>query len=422
MSSDAADQPEDSRTDRQRLLAAVIETIVPADASPSAVEAGGLDFLGALLDGERRDWRPRVEGVLAAVTAHAPGFVELDPAARLAVLDGLADDGDYRWFARLVQRGYFADPGNLGNRDRASWQDLGWRPEPASGWPDLDQVFELDRSALVRHHELRERYDAVVVGSGAGGGVAAAALAEAGRRVLVIERGDLPDRAYLAADHLRNARTPVELDDRTGPGADEVRTFELGEALITLRATDGRWGNNAMTVGGGTRVYGAQAWRFSPEDFRMASRYGVPEGSALSDWPIDYDELEPYYSRAEWEIGVSGDATGDSAHGPRSRDYPMPPLAGTRASSVLAAGAARLGLQTSAVPLLISSTPWLGRPACARCAQCIGFACPIEAKNGSHNTMLPRAVATGLTSILTSARAERLIPDASGRIVALAVV
>ena len=71
----------------------------------------------------------------------------------------------------------------------------------------------------------------------------------------------------------------------------------------------------------------------------MASRYGVPERSALSDWPIDYDELEPYYSRAEWEVGVSGDATGDSAHGPRSRDYPMPPLAGTRASRVLAAGA-----------------------------------------------------------------------------------
>jgi choline dehydrogenase-like flavoprotein len=407
---------------RDALLAAVIETIVPADSSPSAVETGGLDFLRSLLDGERPGWRDRLERVLAAVRRRAPGFVQLDPAARLDVLDTFADDGDYRWFARLVQRGYLADPGNLGNRDAASWRDLGWQPAPAGGWPELDEVFELDRRAFVTPAVLAERYDAIVIGSGAGGGVAAAALAEAGRRVLVVERGDMPHRNHLWQDHLRNARTPVGLDDRTAPTADEPRTLEVGGRVLTLTATDGRWGNNAMTVGGGTRVYGAQAWRFSPEDFRMASTYGVPEGSALSDWPIDYADLEPYYSRAEWEVGVSGDATGNSADGPRSRDYPMPPLPTTTAARLLAAGAARLGLQTSTVPLLISSRPWLGRPACARCSQCIGFACPIEAKNGSHNTMLARAVATGRASILTGVRAERLVPDERGRIVGVALV
>lgn len=404
------------------LLTAVIETIVPADSSPSAVETGGLDFLRSVLDGDRPGWQDRVERVLVTVGGRAPGFAGLDPAARLAALDTLADDGDYRWFARLVQRGYLADPGNLGNRDAASWRDLGWRPEPAGGWPDLDAVFELDRHAFITPDQLGEHYDAIVIGSGAGGGVAAAALAEAGRRVLVVERGEMPDRAHLWQDHLRNARTPVGLDDRTAPRADEPRTLELGSRILTLAATDGRWGNNAMTVGGGTRVYGAQAWRFSPEDFRMASTYGVPEGSTLSDWPIDYADLEPYYSRAEWEVGVSGDATGNSADGPRSRDYPMPPLPTKTAAQVLAAGAGRLGLRTSPVPLLISSTPWLGRPACAQCAQCIGFACPIEAKNGSHNTMLARAVATGRASILTSARAERLVADETGRIVAVALV
>lgn len=404
-----------------RLLAAVIDTIVPDDDSPSAVEAGGLDYLPSLLD-ERPEWRARVERVLEAVVAIEPGFATLAPLARLAALDRLADDGDYRWFARLVQRGYFGDPGNLGNRDRASWRDLGWQPEPAGGWPDLEEVFELDRAAFIRRDQLAASYDAIVIGSGAGGGVAAAALAEAGRRVLVVERGDMPERASLAQDHLRNARTPVGLDDRTGPSFDEARTLELGGQVLTLDPTDGRWGNNAMTVGGGTRVYGAQAWRFSPEDFRMASTYGVPEGSALSDWPIEYADLEPYYSRAEWEVGVSGDAAGDSAHGPRSREYPMPPLPATGAARVLAAGATRLGLQTSTVPLLINSTPWLGRPACVQCAQCVGFACMVEAKNGSHNTMLARAVATGRAAILTSVRAERLVPDASGRIVAVALV
>ena len=62
--------------------------------------------------------------------------------------------------------------------------------------------------------------------------------------------------------------------------------------------------NNAMTVGGGTRVFGAQAWRFLPTDFAMASTYGAPPGSSLADWPIGYDDLAPYYQRAEWEIGV----------------------------------------------------------------------------------------------------------------------
>ena len=71
------------------------------------------------------------------------------------------------------------------------------------------------------------------------------------------------------------------------------------------------WNNNAMTVGGGTRVYGAQGWRFFPDDFRMATRYGVPDGSSLADWPISYDDLAPFYERAEWEIGVAGD--GDRA-------------------------------------------------------------------------------------------------------------
>ena len=62
-------------------------------------------------------------------------------------------------------------------------------------------------------------------------------------------------------------------------------------------------------------VYGAQAWRFLPDDFRMASRYGVPEGSSLADWPITYDDLAPYYERAEWEIGVSGDGDGNRNQG-----------------------------------------------------------------------------------------------------------
>ena len=73
--------------------------------------------------------------------------------------------------------------------------------------------------------------------------------------------------------------------------------------------SDGAYNNNAACVGGGTFSYGAMAWRYLEKDFRMRSTYGAVAGSTLDDWPISYQDLEPYYTKAEWEIGVSGDDT-----------------------------------------------------------------------------------------------------------------
>ncbi len=97
-------------------------------------------------------------------------------------------------------------------------------------------------------------------------------------------------------------------------------------AARTVAPHEAGYQNNAAVVGGGTLVYGGQAWRFLPKDFRMASSYGVPAGSSLTDWPIAYDELAPWYERAEWEIGVAGDSPAIGAIWPRARDYPMPPV------------------------------------------------------------------------------------------------
>ena len=90
--------------------------------------------------------------------------------------------------------------------------------------------------------------------------------------------------------------------------------------------SEGAYSNNAACVGGGTLSYGAQAWRYLPQDFRMRSTYGAPQGSSLEDWPISYDDLEPFYEKAEYEIGVSGDYSDDPFHGPRRRGLPMPCL------------------------------------------------------------------------------------------------
>jgi len=411
------------------LLQAVMDAVVPADEYPSASQAGGLTFVHRILTGDRPDWAQKLDRVLAMVQAQArtrpadaPTFEELAPADRADVLEQLSGDEDVSWFIALVTHGFYADPANGGNDDSASWQMLGWSPAPPGGWPSQANP-EQDRSALIRRDELKPQYDAIVVGTGAGGGTAACVLAESGRNVLVVERGDFPGVSFLAQDHLRNARTDVGLDHRTAPSTQgNPRTLQLADRLVELGPQDGRWGNNAMTVGGGTRIYGAQAWRFAPDDFQMATTYGVPDGSALVDWPISYADLEPFYSRAEWELGVSGAVAGDTSGAWRSRNYPMPPLPITGPGRRLAEAARRLQINTLPVPMLINSEPYGGRAGCVRCAQCVGFACPVEAKNGSHNTVLARAMATGRTSVLLATRAERVITDAAGRVIGVALV
>jgi choline dehydrogenase-like flavoprotein len=396
-------------------LRVAVDLVVPADVTPSASTVGVVDFWSGVLSTERPEWRPIVDRALAALDGAAGGPIgEAPPERQQDALDALSDDPDYRWFATTVNNAYYASP--------ASWPPLGWHPEPAGGWPAV-MVPELERSPVIRRDQLQPRYDAVVVGSGAGGGVAACALAESGRRVLLVERGDFPDTAYLAQDLLRNARTDTGLDHRTLVSSREnPRTLLVGGTRTELASWDPRWGSNANTLGGGTRVYGAQAWRYVPEDFAMASTYGVPEGSALADWPIGYADLEPYYSRAEWEIGVCGSTEGDSRLAHRSRPFPMPPMPLTGPALRLADGARALGLSTLPVPLAINSVPYGGRPACARCRQCAGFSCPVEAKNGTHNTTLVRAAATGRLDVLLGTRAQSVTTDARGVVTGVLLV
>lgn len=260
-------------------------------------------------------------------------------------------------------------------------------------------------------------YDAIVVGAGAAGTIVACLLAEAGKHVLLLERGRHLTNADVGRDHLRNQRLSL-YGHNAGPdieGNPRVATGLFGERYL-VRPHEGGYQNNAACVGSGTLVYGGQAWRFMEEDFRMASLYGVPEGSSLADWPISYADLEPYYERAEWEIGVCGDAESNRFQAPRKRGYPMPPVPPTRSGEVLARGAKTLGWNTFTPPLLINSVPYQGRPACVQCQHCVGFACPSNSKNGTQNTLLPRALATGLCTLQANAMAARVETDNRGNI------
>lgn len=260
-------------------------------------------------------------------------------------------------------------------------------------------------------------YDVIVVGAGAGGGVTAGVLAEAGKRVLLLERGRELSFMDVGRDHLRNQRLS-QYENNAGPETPgNPRVFVDSEGTRHVaRPWEGGYSNNAACVGSGTRVYGGQAWRFMPQDFRMASVYGVPDGSSLTDWPISYEDLAPWYERAEWELGVCGSLEESHHLPPRAKPYPLPPLPLPLQGRILRRGAADLGWTVQPVPLLINSVPYNGRPACAHCQHCVGFACPTDAKNGTQNTMIPRALATGRCDLVTEAMAERVLTDTSGHV------
>lgn len=263
-------------------------------------------------------------------------------------------------------------------------------------------------------------YDAIVIGSGAAGGIVACVLAEAGKHVLLLERGPHLSFAEVGRDHLRNQRLAI-YGHNAGPeriGNPRVFVDPDGRSRI-VKPYELDYHNNAACVGGGTRVYGAQAWRFHPDDFRMASKYGVPKGSSLADWPIPYETLEPFYERAEWELGVAGDGSSIQHQVPRSRNYPLPPVPPGPQTVALQNAARQLGWVTSPVPLLINTEPYAGRASCIGCKYCVGFACPTDAKSGSQNTVIPRALATGNCELKTSTIAESIETDARGNVTGL---
>ncbi len=261
------------------------------------------------------------------------------------------------------------------------------------------------------------RVNAVVVGAGAGGGVVACRLAEAGLSVLLLEKGRWQSPFEERKDDLINQRSSL-LGVAYGPDeAKNPRVFvglDGRERVVFPR--QGEYQANASCVGGGTVSYGAQAWRYMPQDFRMRSVYGAVPGSTLEDWPISYDDLEPYYERAEYEIGVSGDVAPNPFKGWRRKPLPMPPMEPkSREYEILKPAALRLGLHPFDTPLLINSVPRQGRSACMRIRWCVGFGCETNAKNGTHNTVIPRALATGNAILRTECKAKEILTDARGR-------
>ena len=270
-----------------------------------------------------------------------------------------------------------------------------------------------------------EKTDVVIVGVGAAGGILAAELGKAGMKVIGLERGPrLKTEDFNPHDELRYFQ---RLDLRPNPKRQPVtwRPNANGRAVPVARQD---YGNQA---GGGTVHYGAVSWRMHEDDFRARSqtvaRYGasvIPEDSSLADWPLSYADLEPYYDRAEYELGVSGKAGnlqgkkiegGNVFEAPRRREYPLPPLLVEQAGAAFDAGARKLGYHPFSTPRAILSQPYNGRPGCTYCGFCQAFGCHVGAKSSILVTKLPDADKTGNFKLVTGAMAYRVNSDNSGR-------
>lgn len=239
--------------------------------------------------------------------------------------------------------------------------------------------------------------DAVIVGSGAGAGPLALRLSQAGWNVLVLEKGPRYTPADYRHDELLFAERPGFWTPRVEDDPHVLVDHTAGDARPVLSTL----GWIACCVGGGTEHMGATLYRFHPDDFRLRRRFG--EYLEVADWPYGYDELEPWYAMAEWEVGISGEGGANPHEGPRSRPYPMPPLPCHPLAARLDEAARRLGVHAFPTPRAINSRPYGGRPACSDCDFCAGYGCPTGARGTSGWALLARAEATGRCTVRANA-------------------
>ena len=268
---------------------------------------------------------------------------------------------------------------------------------------------------------MNKHVNAVVVGAGAGGGVVAKEMSVAGLSVVLFERGDWVHYDDHDHDELISQRTTV-LGNAYGPDDERYRrvfVYPDGSSQVVF-PSEWQYGNNAACVGSGTVSYGAMGWRFMPEDFKMKSTYGPVEGSTLEDWPITYEDLEFCYEKAEWEIGVAGDDSQNPFAPPRKKPQPMSPFAYNMEAKIVEKAAKSLGLHPFPIPMLRNSVRYNGRPACYRFRTCCGFACPVNAKCGTQNTVIPVALESGNCELRTNCQVYEIMVDDKGKITGVA--
>ncbi len=253
-----------------------------------------------------------------------------------------------------------------------------------------------------------DEVDFVIIGSGAAGGVLAKELSTNGFRVVVLEQGPYLTEADFTHDEIKVFNNHL-LTNNPKRQPVTFRQTETEKAIPQVSVVYGR------CVGGSSVHFTANFWRFHEIDFIERSKVGDIPGTGFADWPITYADLEPYYTKVEWEIGVSGQAQASPFDPPRSKPYPMPPLPVKGSGVVFERGARKLGYHPFPAPMAILSQPRTGRSACVNCGFCLGFGCEVGAKSSSLATVIRTAERTGRCEVRPNCYVHRIATDKNGR-------
>jgi gluconate 2-dehydrogenase alpha chain len=446
-----------------RTGAAVFERLFPADEhGPGATEIGVLTYLDRALAGAYADqaetYRLGLAAIdLAARRRHGRPFAACHPGQQDGLLADLERGAlpDFRvppqqeFFELLrahLQEGLFADPAHGGNRDKLGWRLLG---HPGF-WPSNTAEENLATEPVTKGGMIRSLADAgyaldpsprepvelpgydpqrgaeppaaeadvVLVGVGAMGAVVAPILAGAGLKVVGLEAGPWRTSRDFIPDELRSSYyCRGDMGPKFLRETPRWRRHE-GEPTRPATFTLGRMING---VGGSVIHWGGALRRCHPHHFRFASHVhehfgdkALPEGHTLVDWPIGYDDLEPYYTRVEELIGVAGDGDANPFV-PRSRPLPLPPLRPFRTGELFRKATEAMGLHPYPTPVAVNSEPYHGFPATSYCAWSGGFGPFEDDRWYPALTSVPEALATGNLDLRTHCRVVGVLTDPDGR-------
>jgi gluconate 2-dehydrogenase alpha chain len=440
-------------------LAAILERLFPADENgPGATEIGVLEYVDRALAGPYAHARDAYRlGLFAINQASIHRFqigfgqassdqqdsllIELEEG-RVREFDAIAAKEFFELVRAHLQEGLFSDPCYGGNRNKAGWKVLGhpgvWLENSAEenlcpGQVDKGGVIQSladiqlpKASSLTIPNYDPQRgaldpapdTDVVLVGAGSVGSMVAPILAKAGLKVVALEPGPFRTRFDYLPDELGAA---YYCRATMGPKfASEIPRWRRNEGDPTNEATFSL-GRMMNSVGGSIIHYGAWLRRFHPHHFRTLSyvkeRWGttvLPAGCKLADWPVSYEELEPYFTRLEHEIGVAGDESNPFLC--RSKPLPMPPMRPFRLGSYFSEATRRMGLHPHPVAVGVNTIPYRGRPATTNTAWSNGFGSCSGDKWDPSLTAIPEALATGNLDLRTSCRVIRVLTGRGGHV------
>lgn len=258
--------------------------------------------------------------------------------------------------------------------------------------------------------------DVCVIGSGAGAGPVIYELSKAGYKVVVLEKGPWIKTKDFTKDEL----TVTRRDAYVPLAEKEPQVVETPTSRGFKRSSSDEGGinfQNGSCVGGSSNFMSAYFHRLQPKDFRLLSEYGPIKGANVADWPITYDEIEPFYTKVEQVIGVSGKVVEHKNLEPRSTpDFPFPPLTPNVVADWYKKAGEELGYKIIPAARGIISAPFNNRKACYYSNYCGSYGCSSNAKGSSRAALIPDAVDTGNCEIRPNSKVHKLETDENGRI------